>query len=213
MLALLGLSLAATEEDLRAQVLAEQPRLAEEGLSDWERVKLLRRFAYDHSDTVVSAVSPLYSGQAGWPVADRCAFFDADQGGVICGGTGDALRLLYELWGYEAWYLGFGDPSSGGFTHVETLVAIEHEGERLDFEGDEGVVVGDSGGTINHSSQPAPTSPSRARCTTSYSRASRASPPAAARPGARERWRSWAVCCWRGAAGTSRRRRTRSEHS
>ncbi len=130
-LSLLSLSLAATEEDLRAQVLAEQPRLAEEGLSDWETVKLLRRFAYDHSDTVTRVDSPLYSDQAGWPVADRYAYFDADQGGVICGGTGDALRLLYELWGYEAWYLAFGDPSAGGFTHVETLVAIEHDGERL----------------------------------------------------------------------------------
>ena len=124
-------TLAATEEELRAQILGEHPELATGTATQWEEVQALRAFAYEHTDTVVSVTSPLYSELGSWGAPDIYAWFDADAGGVVCGGTADALRKLYQLWGYDAWYLGFGDTSHGGFTHAENLVRIEHEGQEL----------------------------------------------------------------------------------
>lgn len=122
---------AATEAELRAQVLAEHPELGSDTVTQWEVVQALRHFAYVHTDTVVSVSSPLYGDLSGWAVPDVYEHFDADAGGVVCGGTADALRKLYQLWGFEAWYLGFGDTSSGGFTHAENLVRIEHDGQSI----------------------------------------------------------------------------------
>jgi hypothetical protein len=122
---------ASSDAALIAQVLAEYPELDGGGLTDWETVVALRGFAYTHTDTVVNVTSPYYSDQYEWSVSERYAWFDDNLGGVVCGGTGDALRLLYQLWGFDAWYLGFGDTSSGGFTHVETLVQIEHDGQQI----------------------------------------------------------------------------------
>ena len=130
MLWMLPTALAASEAELRAQVLAEHPELAGE-VDDWEAVQALRSFAYTHTDTVVNVSSALYTSVSGWDAPTAYAWFDADLGGVVCGGTSLALVELYEMWGFEAWYLGFGDLSAGGFTHVETLVRIEHQGREL----------------------------------------------------------------------------------
>ncbi len=126
-----SLALAASETELIDQVLAEYPALADGTRSDWETVQALRAFAYTHTDTVVTVSSPLYTRVTDMDASAAYAWFDADSGGVVCGGTSEALVKLLQLWGYDAWYLGFGDPSDGGFTHVETLIRIEHEGASL----------------------------------------------------------------------------------
>lgn len=113
--------------DLQADVLAEHPEAAA-GADDWTIVNALRAYATEHVDYVINIDSPYYVDQNGQTVEDRFTTFEANSGGVVCGGTADAFTTLARAWGYRAWNLGIGDLSSGGFTHMQTLVEIEVDG-------------------------------------------------------------------------------------
>lgn len=113
--------------ELQADVLAEHPE-AGEGADDWTIVTALRAYATEHVDYVINIDSPRYIDQGGQAVEDRFTTFEADAGGVVCGGTADAFTLLAQAWGYSAWNLAIGDFSEGGFHHMQTLVQIEVDG-------------------------------------------------------------------------------------
>ena len=113
--------------ELQADVIAEHPEVAE-GADDWTIVTALRAYATAHVDYVFGVDSPRYVDQGGQAVEARFTDFDADGGGVVCGGTADAFAVLARAWGYPAWNLGIGDYSEGGFSHVQTLVQIEVDG-------------------------------------------------------------------------------------
>lgn len=113
--------------ELHADVLAEHPEAAE-GADDWTIVTALRAYAAEHVDYVIHVDSPRYVDQNGQAVEDRFTTFEADRGGVVCGGASDAFAQLAQAWGYASWNLGIGDESDGGFRHVQTLVEIEVDG-------------------------------------------------------------------------------------
>ena len=116
--------------DLQAAILAEHPELAGPA-DDWTVVTALRAYATAHVDYVVNVDSPYYVDLNGVPVADRFEAFEANSGGVVCGGTADAYTELLRAWGYSAWNLGIGDLSDGGFTHMQTLVQIDVDGDAV----------------------------------------------------------------------------------
>jgi hypothetical protein len=116
--------------DLQAAILAEHPKLALP-VDDWPVVNTLRAYATAHIDYVINVDSPYYVDQNGKPVGDRFEVFEADSGGVVCGGTADAYTELLRAWGYSAWNLGIGDLSGGGFTHMQTLVQIDVDGDTV----------------------------------------------------------------------------------
>ncbi len=113
--------------ELHADVLAEHPEAAE-GADDWTIVTALRAYATAHVDYVLNVDSPRYVDQSGEAVEDRFTTFEADRGGVVCGGTSDAFAQLAQAWGYASWNLGLGDYSDGGLHHMQTLVEIEVDG-------------------------------------------------------------------------------------
>lgn len=113
--------------ELQEDFIAEHPEAAE-GADDWTIVTALRAYATEHVDYVINIDSPYYVDQNGQTLEDRFATFEADSGGVVCGGTADAFTSLARAWGYSAWNLGIGDYSPGGFTHMQTVVEIEVDG-------------------------------------------------------------------------------------
>jgi len=52
-----------------------------------------------------------------------------EQKGFLCAGAAYNLKFLYHLFGYRSYVMNYGWP--GSFTHVITLVEIEHKGKRL----------------------------------------------------------------------------------
>lgn len=111
-------------------VLAEHPELAGP-VDDWTVVTALREFAATHVDYVINVSSPYYVDQGGQAVEARFTVFEANAGGVVCGGAADALTELARAFGYSAWNLGIGDTSEGGFTHMQTLVSIDVDGTQM----------------------------------------------------------------------------------
>ncbi len=116
--------------ELHALVAAEHPEIAT-ATDDWTVVTTLRAFAAAHVDYVVNIDSPYYVELGGNTVEDRFSLFEANGGGVVCGGTADALAELARSYGYSSWLLGIGDTSDGGFTHMQTLIALDVDGETL----------------------------------------------------------------------------------
>lgn len=84
--------------ELHADVLAEHPEAAE-GADDWTIVNALRAYATEHVDYVLNVDSPRYVDQNGEAVEDRFTTFEADRGGVVCGGAADAFARLAQAWG------------------------------------------------------------------------------------------------------------------
>lgn len=120
---------------LRNLVLADYPQIEDDEMSDFERVSLLRQWAAGATDWSnreglldrPSTTNP-YAGSFHFYSQDAATIYAAfmeDKGGVWCDGTAYALAKLYELFGYRAFRIGFGVPSSDA-THVVTLVEIEH---------------------------------------------------------------------------------------
>ena len=128
---------------LAAQLYAEYPELdpsnrQSQTVDDWQRVIRLRDFSYRHTAYANAVNSDAYRAGSQMvervrdrtaSLADAYAFFDAGQGGVVCGDSAEMLRQLYTWAGFDSWYLsiGFNPPTPLGsrFTHALTMVRIE----------------------------------------------------------------------------------------
>ncbi len=120
---------------LKNLVLTHYPQIGGKGMSDFDRVSLLRQWAarttnWSNKEGLFdrpSTTNP-YAGGFNFYSQDAptiyAAFMD-DKGGVWCSGTAYALVRLYELFGYRAFRIGIGVPDSDA-THAITLVEIEH---------------------------------------------------------------------------------------
>lgn len=135
-------AIAASDARLRSRLYSEYPELRPNGsndrrLDDWDRIVRLREFSYRHTGYANNVDSESY--RAGTSVVDEVikgkksldeaySFFDAGNGGVVCGGTAAIFCELCRWAGYDAWSLNFGfypaGPSGVAFTHVVVLVRI-----------------------------------------------------------------------------------------
>jgi hypothetical protein len=101
-------------------------------ISDFEKVNLLRDWAYSNID--FSSEKALLCGdkQFRFYEKDVCSIFsafDADKGGEWCGGAAFALMKLYDAYGFKAHASGSGDPNV--MTHAFTIVRINYKGSPL----------------------------------------------------------------------------------
>jgi len=113
---------------LRAWIAQEYPRMAEPGLTDWERVGMLRAFTHRNMDwaspgALLEADRSFHIQTASAP--ELFALFRTNRGGVKCGGAAVTLRKLYELYGYQAVTLDTGFPGTRA-THVVVVVKIKN---------------------------------------------------------------------------------------
>lgn len=116
---------------LKQTIAQAMPELQNPKLDDWTKVNLLRRWAYRQIDVAYqtcsqNAFAPDVSNR---DAATIFADFVADRGGVWCAGASDSLLRLYQLYGYKAYSIHFGDKQS--LTHTVTLVQIQHQGKPL----------------------------------------------------------------------------------
>jgi hypothetical protein len=135
-------------DDFSQKVVAEYPDLATVQ-TDWERVNILRRWAWSHTDYVHHA--NVADDNSQWSLGkdadpkqwkrqtapEYFARFERGEGGVLCGGASFGLRLLYEHFGFRAWNFCNGDKTSGYDGndsrpgHCQTIVQINHLGNTL----------------------------------------------------------------------------------
>jgi hypothetical protein len=132
----------ASDAQLRTRLEAEYPELNPRGpndqqLDDWGKVVRLREFSYRHTAYANNVESDSYRAGAAMveqvlggrkSLAEAYEFFDAGNGGVVCGGTATLLCQLFRWAGYDAWGLNTGfypaTPKGSAFTHVVVLARI-----------------------------------------------------------------------------------------
>lgn len=113
---------------LKAWIAQEFPRMTEQGLTDWERVGMLRAFTHRNMDwaspgALLEADRTFHIQKATAP--ELFSLFRTNRGGVKCGGAAVTLRKLYELYGYQAVTLDTGFPGTRA-THVVVVVKLEN---------------------------------------------------------------------------------------
>jgi len=116
---------------LEKSIAATYPQINDPQLSAWEKVNLLRRWAYQQTDVPLKQQC-LFDNQdlRTKTAAEILSGFQQDKAGVWCGGSAIFLMKLYEQYGFKAYALNMGKPSvSQSFTHVLVLVKIPHNGE------------------------------------------------------------------------------------
>lgn len=120
---------------LRRLVAERFPELSADHVSDWEKVSLIRQWAYENSD-LAGADAIKLEHQADFDYSRRGAaglfgaYFE-DRGGAYCGGTSVALSALYEVFGFQSHAISMGFPGPESLTHTATLVDIVHDGRPL----------------------------------------------------------------------------------
>lgn len=115
---------------LKLEIIKEYPRIVNPFIGDYEKVNLLRQWAYEHIDW--SSQSVLIENQVDFykkSAPEIFTYFDGDKGGVYCGGAAYSLRKLYELYGYKAFTVDMGKKDVA--THVLTLVEINCNGKKI----------------------------------------------------------------------------------
>ncbi len=118
-----------TQAQLEQQIYNEYPEYLT-ATTDWEKVQILREFSYKHTDWVGISSSPLYHTFP-WSASapERIEFHDNDLGGVFCGDTANNLVKIYEMFGFNAYYVGVRPGPS--WSHAETLVRINDGGQDI----------------------------------------------------------------------------------
>lgn len=123
---------AAARARLREKVYAEYPQLSDQRLDDWQRVTLLRQWAWSHI-RLGGPSNPLHADPSNHfydcDVPQLFEMFDEDRGGVYCSGAALALQRLYELFGYQTWCVSTGESNIA--SHASTLVKIRFGNEEL----------------------------------------------------------------------------------
>jgi hypothetical protein len=128
-------SRACSPTDIPCRVAEEYPAINSPSTSDFEKTNILRQWAYTHSD--VSDAEHLVDNTPGigynfysYTVPQMTALFDNDQAGVWCGGAAWYLMKIYQMYGYEAGWVGTGihtktaGAPAPGFTHAITVVKL-----------------------------------------------------------------------------------------
>lgn len=123
----------ALTHSLKQSVATAIPEINNPSISNWEKVNLLRRWAYQNSDLAMTKGCLIDSPDLRpKSVAEIFSSFQQDAGGVWCGGMSIFLMKLYEQYGFESYALNMGKPSvSQSLTHVLVLVKIPHKGRNL----------------------------------------------------------------------------------
>lgn len=117
----------ASTEKLREQINNDLPALNEH-ISDFEKVNLLREWAY--SNITASSSSALLAREKNYlfnysQVHSLFSAFSEGKGGAWCYGAAIALMRVYNAYGFNASILDYG--KIGIMTHVVTLVKINHD--------------------------------------------------------------------------------------
>jgi hypothetical protein len=111
---------------LHHRVSAQSPNLSQAG-SEWELVQALRSWVYSNVceqegiEATLDQRTDFLFAEADAPAIFSA--FDARVAGVWCGGIGQALRKLYQMYGFDAFVLDCGLPSTGS-THISNVVKI-----------------------------------------------------------------------------------------
>ncbi|MGA7934394.1 MAG: hypothetical protein WCA35_12675 [Kovacikia sp.] len=117
---------------LKELVAKQYPDIENPQISDWQKVNLLRRWAYRN---IVNSTKSCFLEEVLKPdFYKKTAFelytaFKQDKGGVQCGGSSIFLEKLYREYNFNAYTLNMGEPSSQ-FTHVVNLVEIRGKGQK-----------------------------------------------------------------------------------
>ena len=111
-------------QQIRQRIITAQPELAGASVSDWQKVELLRGWAYEHTNW---ASTSLLLDHDGKELQDLLGPLLSEEAGVWCGGAARVLQLLYQEFGFESYALNVGRDDLG--SHVCTLVRIQHDGE------------------------------------------------------------------------------------
>ncbi|MBC7812876.1 MAG: hypothetical protein H7175_17100 [Burkholderiales bacterium] len=108
----------------------EYPEFLDESLTDWQKINILREWAYQHIDRAQNGLlledtSPRNVNSMSAPELFE-AFFQ-DEGGASCGLTNLSLTRLYQHFGFEAYTVNSGNVGTT-ITHVAALVRVNYEG-------------------------------------------------------------------------------------
>jgi hypothetical protein len=119
---------------LQRRILADMPELGDPNLNDWSRIKLIRRWSYQTADLAATkeTLLPFYATMWRMDLSEILKAFDADQGGVWCGGAASVMEKALRAFGYdEPVILSYGFLDLKLLTHAVVLVPIHHGGETL----------------------------------------------------------------------------------
>jgi hypothetical protein len=119
--------------ELKRRLQELHPVLSDPEADDWDRVSVLRHWAWSHIATSDLPLTLPARGDGWLPMnaPQVFAFFDTGCGGVWCGGAAMALRALYHDFGFTTALLRIHLPAELGPTHVATAVRIQHQGRPL----------------------------------------------------------------------------------
>jgi len=123
-----------TQFALKSFIASEYPEINNYNITDWEKVSILREWAYEHTPhtrTLVLDDDPrnMYYQQN---ATGLYSLFAEGKGGVWCGGTGYALHQLYEMYGFTSYVASTGDPIRANYSgHVLTLVQINQSNKSI----------------------------------------------------------------------------------
>jgi len=129
-----------TSAMLENVIASEYPEINNQNITDWEKVNILRDWAYEHTDypnvsiqtsgKILNAIPESHFYQKEAP--EIYSIYLNDQGAVVCSGSAYSLERLYEMYGYKSYFVNLGDPIVANQTsHAITLVQINHNGKPL----------------------------------------------------------------------------------
>jgi len=126
-------SVCLNDDELKSLIMKEVPLLSQD-VSDLEKVSALREWVFDNvplssPDLLIDNLSTSIHPN-NIPPGTRIQIFREGLAGARCGATGQTLREVYDLLGFEAYTVNQGDPESKG-THVFNIVKINHKGKEL----------------------------------------------------------------------------------
>ncbi|MGI0489072.1 hypothetical protein ACN4EK_26985 [Pantanalinema rosaneae CENA516] len=125
------------KDPLKAEIERAYPQMANLKISDWDKVNLLRRWAYRTINVSSSSClleNRLQSNFYKTTATELYNLFNQESNGVWCAGSAFFLVRLYNHYGYEAYVLSVGQQKDGStelLTHSVTLVKIQHQGQSL----------------------------------------------------------------------------------
>jgi len=124
-------SLPNSSSSLKELISKQYPDIENPGTSDWQKVNLLRRWAYKNIVTstriclLENVLEPNFYKKT---APELYAAFKQDKGGVWCGGSSVFLEKLYHEYGFNAYTVNMG--KSEYLTHVVNLVEIWDQGQK-----------------------------------------------------------------------------------
>lgn len=122
------IEIALNRQKLKEKIYKAHPQLENGGLTDWQKVNLLREWVYKNTN----ASSPALNINHRVPktaIADIFSVFSEEKVGIDCGGVSDILMRVYNAFGYDSYLYIAGREKK--YHHVVTLVKIRDEGKDI----------------------------------------------------------------------------------